>query len=239
MEYKRSLYRLRKTIGILGLSLPILLLLNHQDLLSSMSHYYYTPGGVFFIVILSAFGLILITYKGYPKKEGERISDNLVTTLAGICIFIAILIPTKSEGALGSLFFTDSPYLFGHESNNVKGTLHLVSAGLFLILLGYMSFFKFVLNDKAPRSRNRLFRVCGLIIWASVAALVTILAIERILEKDFDEVVPAYIFWLEWIAVYAFGIAWLVKGRGDNDIKKGFRYLSGLKRRFVNQQLKE
>ena len=36
MEAKKSLYSLQKTIGILGLALPLLLLVTHQDLLSSM-----------------------------------------------------------------------------------------------------------------------------------------------------------------------------------------------------------
>lgn len=220
MEDKKSMYSLRKTIGILGLALPILLLVSHQELLSSMSHYYYTAGGVFFILILSAFGLILINYRGYPKKDGEFISDRLITTTAGICILITVLVPTKSENPLGTLFFLDAPYLFGHESNGFLGAIHLLSAALFFILLGYMSFFKFVLNHNASASRNRLFRRSGIIVWASIGALIVIFAIEKLLKINMDEVFPAYTFWLEWVAVYAFAVAWLVKGRIDKDIQE-------------------
>ncbi|GAA4274038.1 hypothetical protein U6A24_01135 [Aquimarina gracilis] len=220
MEDRTSLYSLRKTIGILGLALPILLLVTHQDLLASMSHYYYTAGSVFFILILSAFGLILINYKGYPKKEGELLSDRFITTAAGICILITVLIPTKSEKSLGTLFFTGSPYLFGHESNGFLGAVHLLSAGLFLFLLGYMSFFKFVLNHQASESRNRLFKRSGIIVWASVGTLVMIFALEAILGINFDTIIPAYTFWIEWVALYAFAVAWLVKGRIHLDLEK-------------------
>ncbi|MFD2563154.1 hypothetical protein [Aquimarina rubra] len=220
MEDKKSMYSLRKTIGILGLALPILLLVSHQQLLSSMSHYYYTAGGVFFILILSAFGLILLNYRGYPKQEGESFSDRLITTVAGICILVTVLIPTKSENPLGTLFFTDYPYLFGHESNGFLGAIHLLSAASFFFLLGYMSFYKFVLNHDASASRNRLFRRSGIIVWASVGALIIIFAIEKILKINMDEVFPAYTFWLEWVAVYAFAVAWLVKGRIHKDIQE-------------------
>lgn len=226
MEHKTSLYSLRKTIGILGLALPILLLAAHQDLLSSMSHYYYTAGSVFFILILSAFGLILINYKGYPKKEGELLSDRFVTTAAGICILITVLVPTKSENPLGQLYFTGSPYLFGHESNGFLGAIHLLSAALFFILLGYMSYFKFVLNHNASESRNRLFKRCGIIVWASVGALVAIFALEAILGINFDTIIPAYTFWIEWVAVYAFAVAWLVKGRIHLDVEKMMKTFS-------------
>lgn len=221
MQYKQSLYWLRKVIGILGLALPPLLIFNHSQLLSSMSHYYYSSGGVFFIAILFAFGLILITYRGYPQKKNEWISDNLVTTLAGVCIFVAVLIPTQSKGSLGCLSFTDSPYLFGYKSNGLLNTIHLLSAGLFLILLGYMCIFKFVLN-RAAHGRNRLFRSCGFTIWGSVAALVLIIAYEKLFGDDFNETIPAYVLWLEWVAVYAFAIAWLVKGRIKEDVMRMF-----------------
>jgi hypothetical protein len=53
---------------------------------------------VFFISILSAFGLILLTYQGYTREEGEFLSDNAITTMAAVCIFITVLVPTKADG---------------------------------------------------------------------------------------------------------------------------------------------
>jgi hypothetical protein len=75
-----SYYRIRKIIGILGIALPILIFTFHGELLSSISHYYYPKSAVFFIAILFAFGLLLISYKGYEKdKDTEKLSDNLIT----------------------------------------------------------------------------------------------------------------------------------------------------------------
>lgn len=223
-EYKQSQYLLRRAIGLLGLALPVLLWSNHPELLASMSHYYYASACIFFVSILFTFGLILITYKGYPRKEGERFSDDLVTNLAGTFILVAVLVPSKSDGSLGHLFFTDSSYLFGYKENDIKNTIHLASAGLFLILSGFMSVFKFTLNNEASASRNMFFKICGYIIWGCVAAIILIFVLESILNVDFNTILPGYVFWIEWIAVYAFAIAWLVKGRIDNGIKKILRF---------------
>ena len=72
-DIKSSYLRIRKTIGILGILLPGILLFTNNELLPSLSHYYYTPGALFFIAILAAFGLFLISYKGYNiDLENEK-----------------------------------------------------------------------------------------------------------------------------------------------------------------------
>lgn len=219
MKLDNSQYRLRKAIGILGIALPILLLLNHDDLLSSMSHYYYTSAGVFFIGILVAFGLILFTYQGYPRAEKEMLSDEAITTLAAICIFITVLIPTSSEGALGQIHFEKNlHYLFGHNSG-IKGPIHLISAGLFLVLLGYMCHAKFTMSENISPARRKFYKTCGITIWSSIGILILIFAIEALFKLDFNCYLPAYTFWFEMIAVWAFGIAWLIKGKFDRDIR--------------------
>lgn len=62
-EIKHADYRIRKLIGILGLSLPIVLpMLFKWDVISSMSHYYYvTASSLFLIIVLSSLGLFLIS----------------------------------------------------------------------------------------------------------------------------------------------------------------------------------
>ena len=216
-----SQYRLRKAIGVLGIALPLLLLLNHDDLLSSMSHYYYTSAGVFFIGILVAFGLILLTYKGYALQENEIISDGAITTLAAICIFITVLVPTQPEGAMGYIHFKESPhYLFWHNSL-IKGSIHLISAGLFLTLLGYMCHSKFTLGKNISPLKRLFYKTCGIIIWSSITALVLLFIIDSLLlNHNLNSYFPAYTFWLEMIAVWAFGIAWLIKGKFDRDLNK-------------------
>lgn len=61
---------LRKVIGILGMSLPLLLFLflfldnGLNEPLDSISHYYYTRVSGIFVSILSILGIFLIIYKG-------------------------------------------------------------------------------------------------------------------------------------------------------------------------------
>ena len=144
-----SQYRLRKIIGILGIFLPILILIVNQNMLASLSHSYYTPASIFFIGILFSFGIVLIAYKGYPAKkdDGERFSDDFLTTLAGVSILVTVIIPTKCTGSGHELAFCGDGYLFGH-ADSLKNGIHLLSAAVFLFILGLMCVKRFTKNDK-------------------------------------------------------------------------------------------
>jgi hypothetical protein len=97
----------------------------------------------------------------------------------------------------------------GTASGGAKtvAVLHLVCAGVLFVLLAVFSLFLFTRTDAAAavapakRRRNRLYRVCGVII---VAALVAVVGAE-ILKLH-------VLFWLESVMVVAFGVSWLVKG---------------------------
>ena len=229
---QNSQYRLRKLIGYLGILLPVIVFLTHQKLLSSISHYYYTTASSFFIGILFAFGLILIAYKGYPldqrKTNRERISDKMLTTIAGIFIIIAVIIPTNCENSLDTLPFCGvDNYLFGHQSTALS-LVHLLGAGGFLFVLGYMCIKKFTRsNDPNSQKKHRLYKICGYLVIGSVGLLVCIFILETIVHKNSGNeefscnvYLHGYTFILETIAVWSFGIAWLVKGKVENDISK-------------------
>jgi heme/copper-type cytochrome/quinol oxidase subunit 2 len=212
-------------LGYLGIALPVLFLINNNRLLASMSHYYYTPGCIFFVGVLVAFALVLIAYEGHPmQKEGEGkewMSDNLITTIAGVSILVAVIIPTSCEGSLDTLKYCGDPdYLFGH-SNNTRGIFHLLGAGLFLVLLGVMCVYKFT-RSKNPQSMkfHSVYKVCGYTVWICVLLILIIFVLESTLKFDFNDKVPGYTFWLETIAVIAFALAWLFKGKIDQDFGK-------------------
>ena len=194
--------------------LPILIYVNHLDLLSSISHYYYTSSSVFFIGILFSFGLVLIAYRGYPvdPESNEKYSDDWITTLAGIFIIVTVIIPTSCRDSLGQLQFCAEGYLFGHGHKAI-GAIHLLSAGAFLFFLGLMCYGKFTLGKKQSPAKKHLYKVCGIIIWACIGILIILFIMEWILKVDFNDYLPGYTFFLETIAVWAFGIAWLVKGK--------------------------
>jgi hypothetical protein len=217
MKLQNSQYRLRIIIGILGMLLPILIYVNHKDLLSSISHYYYTSSSVFFIGILFSFGLVLIAYRGYPidPDSNEKYSDDWITTLAGIFIIVTVVIPTSCKDSLGDLQFCAEGYLFGH-GNKTIGIIHLISAGAFLFFLGLMCYGKFTMGKSLSLKKKRLYKICGILIWICIGLLIVLFVLEWILNKDFNSYLPGYTFYLETLAVWAFGIAWLVKGKAHH-----------------------
>lgn len=205
-DIRNSYLSIRKTIGILGISLPLIVLISHGELLPSISHYYYTEASVFFIGILTAFGLFLISYKGYEKDPLKRdwVNDNVITLFGGIFILIVVLIPTACQTQIAQEIRLDcqtgSLQLYGHNCTTL-GTIHLISAALFLASMGYLSFNRFSRSD----SFRTFYRACGVIVWICVLLLI----IRFLRGKPF---VDYDVYFLETIAVVAFGASWLVKG---------------------------
>ncbi|MFT7434641.1 MAG: hypothetical protein ACI8UX_000432 [Psychromonas sp.] len=169
-EIKNSYLIERKLIGSLGLLLPFILVILENDFLSSISHYYYTKSAVFFIAILFAFGILMISYKGYEfDPETEKVSDNFITHIAGIAILTVVFIPTNCEGS-NSLDICKSCDLgqfplYGHM-DKWKSILHLVSAGIFLFAMGWMSLFRFTkgpITEKRVKN-NLVYKTCGIVV---------------------------------------------------------------------------
>jgi len=185
---------LRKYIGILGIALPVslvagLAILNNSiDLIQdSISSYYYTEMRNLFVGILVAVGVFLLTYKGYEKK------DNILSGLAGFFAFLIAFIPTSS---------TDS----------LQETLHLLSAAAFFFILAYFSYFLFTKSNKSILSpqkirRNTIYRICAIVMVCSILSIPIFLAL---LDEAYYQL--NLTFWLETIALWAFGFSWLTKG---------------------------
>ena len=134
--------------------------------------------------------LFLLSYHGYER------ADYIVSKLAGIF-------------ALGIAFFPTAP-VNGEE--NLISTMHYTSTGVFFALLSYMSIILFT-KSKGHKTaekikRNRVYRVCGIIMAASVLC-VPLSSIPAINEK-IGSLKPTLVF--ETLALTAFGIAWLIKG---------------------------
>ncbi|MCX8211643.1 MAG: hypothetical protein OTI34_11375 [Lewinella sp.] len=191
---------LRKYLGGLGVALPIALIIgNGFKLEESISHYYYTGMSVVFTGVLIAFGLFLISYKGYPKENDEIVSDNAITNIAGFLAITVALVPTACS-------YCDAGVPNGHD-DTIRSVVHLISAGLFIALMGFMSFNQFVKGENetiTAKRRKRVYRTCGIVIWV----VVVFLLLEFILGfklTAFDTFVG------EAIALLFFGVAWLTK----------------------------
>jgi len=205
---------LRKVIGILGMSLPLLLFvfmyidngLSHP--LQSISHYYYTRVASVFVVILSILAIFLIIYKG---KEPIDFFISLTAGLFALCVVFFptdnIAEPCCNQFPLSVTTLKNSPFREG---------FHYISAGIFLGCLAYMSLFLFTKSDKSQQERgskkiirNRIYRVCGVFM---IAAILVIGAgyFELISKTFYDS--NQLTFWMETVAVESFGLSWLIKG---------------------------
>ena len=210
-----SQYTLRRLVGILGVCLPLLLFLvlfldsgiNYP--LDSISHYYYTRANPVFVIVVSLLGIFLLVYKG---KEPV---DLVLSSLAGIAALCLLLFPTSNISNL----WQDPAHpesIMILRDNPSRILLHYICSGIFLASLAYMSAFLFTRSDKPPalrtkkkRMRNRVFRTCAVVMLLSL--LVILANFVGLLD---DELFDRFnlTFWMETIALEAFGISWLVKG---------------------------
>jgi hypothetical protein len=196
---------LRTIIGVLGMALPFVIALGamaffQTGLQNSISSYYHTGMRDVLVGMLWAIGFFLFSYEGYER------ADNIAGELACVFAIGVALFPTTPEGAAGPVA-------------TVIGVVHLVLASLLFITLAYFSIFLFTKTDPetppTPQKlkRNVVYRICG------GAMLLCFLLIPIYTYLLPDNLVASLaplrpIFWLESIAIFAFGISWFTKGEG-------------------------
>jgi succinate dehydrogenase hydrophobic anchor subunit len=206
---------LRKIIGALGMSMPLLLysflyLDNGLSFpLESISHYYYTRVSSIFVVILSLLAFFMIVYKG--KKP----IDFYISLFAGLFALLVVLFPTNNITDICG----DSTKKYAVTilpKSNFRMYFHYTAAGLFFLCLSYMSLFLFTKSNKSPSERgskkiirNRIYRTCGVL--TVLAILILFAGSLKIIPSEYFKQYPLT-FWMETIAIESFGFAWLVKG---------------------------
>lgn len=207
-------YRIRLLIGFLGILMPGALIIAQGSVLASISHYYYDAvASLIFIIILSAFGLFLISYKGYQiDPETEMISDDFLTNIGGLAALLVVIIPTSCSGSgsaiIQRLCGTGAEPLLGHVSDFMS-TIHLVAAGIFILTMGWMSRFKFTRGN--DDGYHWIYRWCGYLVFISVGLLL-VGKLLVVLEMGFL-IQDVYVFIFETTAIIPFGISWLIKGK--------------------------
>ncbi|MCM0675533.1 hypothetical protein NCC78_12645 [Micromonospora phytophila] len=194
--------RLRLGIGVVGIALPIVLpvgnalLTDRFALLGSISGYYHTDMRDVFVGSMCAVGVFLIWYR-------YRRLDDLLGTIAGVLAIAVALFPTATDAPAGSLSTIDVTI----------GRVHQVSAAALFVLLAVFCLWLFPMSGRRARAtrgtrvRNGVYRTCGIVILAAIALGV---ASNALPESVQDTLKP--LFWCEAVAVFAFGVAWLVKG---------------------------
>lgn len=189
---------LRKTLGVLALLLPVVLILSSLlggefYVLGSLSAYYWSDATVLFTGMLVAFGIFLIAYKGYDT------TDNVITALAGIGMLGTALFPVAGG----------EQYWLKSLSPSTCNAIHFGCAFIAFSMLGVMSNFQFTKShgEVTPQKskRNKLYRTAGMAIFTCIALLVPV--------QKMEFLDPYRVFFvLETIIVWSFGVSWLTKG---------------------------
>ncbi|OWU86020.1 hypothetical protein ATO6_03895 [Oceanicola sp. 22II-s10i] len=225
VEMAISYYRVRQVLGGLGIALPFLLLaaglVEDARILPSMSDYYHSLQRDIFVGCLFAIGMFLIAYKGHGPEGAERVSDDFVTSLAGFAALAVALFPNESQ--TGDII-TVTQAAVGLK---VAVGAHYLAAQVFLFSLAYMCLVKFART--ASPARRRIYRACGVAI-IGAGLLATLSAYLRARGGEAAQAFVqdnAIVFWCEAGGVWAFGIAWLTKGRAELLLSRKYRTRAG------------
>lgn len=205
-----SYLTLRKAVGFLGISLPIVIAIGAvligdcSGLQDSISDYHNTAMRDVFVGILCAIALFLSAYSGYDKL------DFWIAKITGFLGFVVALLPDDPD--------LDNPCTIVCQQNipGWMSTVHFISAALFLLLLSYFSIFLFTKSSQSKseqtpekKKRNLIYKICGFTIIGCLV-LLAIYFFSPSLKAKFGDYSPVYIF--ETLALWAFGISWIVKG---------------------------
>jgi hypothetical protein len=187
-----SYLTLRRVVGALGVALPVVVavwgffLKGDVAIESSISSYYALRTRDAFVGILFTIAWFLFTYRGYDDR------DDIAGNLA--CVF-----------ALGVALFPNS-------GTGFEKAVHFTAAALLFLVLAYFSIHLFTQTGgfvtPEKRIRNRIYRACG---WIMIAAVVTIGIYSLALDHTPLAALQP-VFWLEALALWAFGVSWFVKG---------------------------
>lgn len=207
-----SYIAIRRSIGILGISLPILLILggialNHCEVEESLSAYYHNNLGDIFVLMLGAAGILLIIYRG-----GEKIVRTL-TTLGGIMGLFVIIFPNKEKiktiESVTQIDVTEKLYGVFQLPAEISDTFHLIAAVSFFVLLGIVSFSRFTKHTPGTSPKrlayDRLYRIFGLT--AGICGVVY--GVIGFFPQQFEF---APVLFVELLGLEAMGLSWFFKG---------------------------
>ncbi len=199
--------RLRRTIGYLGIFLPVILVVLSlfkffdTEVQPSISHYYFTNLREIFTGTLCAVAFFLICYKGHGNKSIWK-NDNLLTNIAGFMALGVALIPTSP------IYETDKFYTlipFDLE------WLHYGFAAILFLIFSLLAINVFTIgqecNTDIPMSvinENNIYRFCGY-------SIIVFIAMVPMAKFQYSTLI------FEALSLFMFGTAWLIKGRALGD----------------------
>ena len=128
--------------------------------------------------------------------------DVFVGSLCAVGVFLFCYRYERPDNRLANITGTAA---------TVVGYLHLAAATVFFAGLAWFCLVLFTRGGSGTRSkaaRNLVYRVCG----ATIVICLVLAALDAALMPDAVAERFHTLFWLEAVAILAFGVAWFVKG---------------------------
>ncbi|MCZ8216416.1 MAG: hypothetical protein O9262_09280, partial [Cyclobacteriaceae bacterium] len=97
-------------------------------------------------------------------------------------------------------------------SSDAAGTGHLIFAALFFVTMSVFCIVNFRRDGDKPLRKDaegKIYMLCGIGI---LLVLITLL-INMLLEDPNQPSTGSFVFWMETLMLFLFGLAWLVKGK--------------------------
>ncbi|WP_207101766.1 hypothetical protein [Paracoccus shandongensis] len=218
-----SFLAVRRAIGALGFFLPLALLaygLLDGQLLTSISAAYYTPMREVFVGTLTAQAVFLWSYEGFRPDAGDLVTDKGTARVAAVAIALVALAPTSPAGKAGAGVDPACTLLQCALGPGLAAQVHLGAAAVFfgaLAVYCLVLFTKGAVDGVEKDASNRIYRLCGWTIIASIALVGVLFATG--LETRLAALRP--VFWLETVATFAFATSWMVKGDALRPLVRG------------------
>lgn len=206
----KSYMLLRRVIGALAILLPIVLAIGGkyyggcEGVENSISDYYHTPMRDIFVGTLCAVAMFLFAYRAHDWKDTATALFACLSAL-GVAFFPTGL---KTVSKCATKCF---------EYPELTGKIHLACALAFFIALIIFSLWLF----KEPRDisetqtsqmkkRNIVYKICG---WTMLICVTLIILYFWKLRDILNIQKCSPVFYLEFVALIAFGFSWLTKGQ--------------------------
>ena len=205
---------LRRIVGGVAFFLPLVVKWISSTPLTSISASYYTEAHDVFVGALFIIGALLVGYQGHTKLE------MVVSKLGAFAAFIVATYPTacdKCENSIESTihyaaaailfgataYFCLGPFRMGAMDKKTSGEREAVNA--------IETEKKRAEEQKAKEAKERIvfYWVCGLVI---VACLLGAFLSNFVMTNETRQSLQ-FVYRVEWIALWTFGLAWLVAGK--------------------------
>ena len=165
---------------------------------SSISAHYYSDKRDMFVFVLALIGIFQFRYQGVSRGEH---AVSVVGAVSAVCIG-----------------FFPTPPLSPTTEETVVGIVHFTAATL---LFGVTAYHCFVMSRRARAKRGARLRAMAYALLGSIIlACIIAIAVSNLFHVTDARWRP--VFWMEAIALFAFGCAWLL-----SDLQRRVQFLSG------------